>query len=89
MIGFAGGTIQCVAAILILLKNIEVTGLHWGAYAQHQPQSIPEVFQALFALYERGAIRPVVFRTYPLEEVTGRPHGDARGAGVAGFPPSR
>ncbi|HEX2486574.1 MAG TPA: NADPH:quinone oxidoreductase family protein [Myxococcota bacterium] len=69
VIGFAGGTIPSVAANRILLKNIEVTGLHWGAYAQHQPASIPQVFQALFGLYERGAIRPVVFRTYPLEEV--------------------
>jgi NADPH2:quinone reductase len=69
VIGFAGGSIPSVAANRILLKNIEVTGLHWGAYAQHQPRSIPEVFRALFGLYEAGKIRPVVFRTYPLEEV--------------------
>jgi NADPH:quinone reductase len=68
VIGFAGGTIPSVAANRILLKNIEVTGLHWGAYAQHQPRSIPEVFRALFDLYEEGKIRPVVFRTFPLEE---------------------
>jgi NADPH2:quinone reductase len=69
VIGFAGGTIPSVAANRILLKNIEVTGLHWGAYAQHQPAAIPEVFRALFELYEAGRIRPVVFRSYPLEEV--------------------
>ncbi len=68
VIGFAGGTIPSVAANRILLKNIEVTGLHWGAYAQHQPEAIGEVFRALFALYEAGAIRPIVFRAYPLEE---------------------
>jgi NADPH2:quinone reductase len=68
VIGFAGGTIPTVAANRILLKNIEVTGLHWGAYAQHQPASIPEVFAALFALFEAGRIRPLVFRAYPLEE---------------------
>jgi NADPH2:quinone reductase len=68
VIGFASGAIPSVAANRILLKNIEVTGLHWGAYAQHQPQSIPEVFRALFDLYEQGRIRPVVFRTYPLED---------------------
>jgi NADPH:quinone reductase len=70
VIGFAGGTIPSVAANRILLKNIEVTGLHWGAYAQHQPESIPEVFRALFALYESGAIRPLVFRAYPLEDAS-------------------
>jgi len=68
VIGFAGGTIPSVAANRILLKNIEVTGLHWGAYAQNQPASISEVFRALFALYEAGKIRPLIFRAYPLEE---------------------
>ena len=68
VIGFAGGTIPSVKANRILLKNIEVTGLHWGAYAQHQPETIPEVFRALFALYEAGRIRPLVFRAYPLDE---------------------
>jgi NADPH2:quinone reductase len=68
VIGFAGGTIPSVAANRILLKNIEVTGLHWGAYAQHQPGAIAEVFAALFALVEAGKIRPLVFRAYPLED---------------------
>jgi NADPH2:quinone reductase len=68
VIGFAGGTIPSVAANRILLKNIEVTGLHWGAYAQNQPAAIPEVFRALFDLYDAGKIRPLVFRAYPLED---------------------
>jgi NADPH2:quinone reductase len=68
VIGFAGGKIPSVAANRILLKNIEVTGLHWGAYAQNQPGSIAEVFAALFALYDAGKIRPLVFREYPLED---------------------
>jgi NADPH:quinone reductase len=68
VIGFAGGTIPSVAANRILLKNIEVTGLHWGAYAQNQPASIAEVFAALFELYDAGKIRPLVFRAYPLED---------------------
>jgi NADPH2:quinone reductase len=68
VIGFASGAIPKVAANRILLKNIEVTGLHWGAWAQHQPESIPGVFDALFDLYRAGEIRPVVFRVYPLAE---------------------
>ena len=68
VIGFAGGTIPSVAANRILLKNIEVTGLHWGAYAQNQPTAIPEVFRALFDLYDAGKIRPLIFRAYPLED---------------------
>jgi NADPH:quinone reductase len=69
VIGFAGGRIPEVKANRILLKNIAVVGLHWGAYAMHEPERIAEVFGALFALYERGAIRPVVFRGFPLSEV--------------------
>jgi NADPH2:quinone reductase len=70
VIGFAGGKIPSVAANRILLKNIEVTGLHWGAYAQNQPASIAEVFRALFALYDAGKIRPLVFREYALDEAS-------------------
>lgn len=69
VIGFAGGTIPSVAANRILLKNIAVTGLHWGAYAKNEPQRIPETFDALFRLYEEKKIHPTVYRAYPLEEV--------------------
>jgi len=58
-----------VKANRILLKNISVVGLHWGAYAQHEPARIPETFDALFRLYEEGRIKPVIFKTYPLEEL--------------------
>lgn len=68
VIGFAGGTIPQVRANRILLKNIAVVGLHWGAYASHEPERVPETFAALFDLYDRGKIRPVIFRAYPLEE---------------------
>ena len=69
IIGFAGGTIPEIKANRILLKNIAVTGLHWGAHAQKAPERIPEVFGALFDLYAAGQIRPVIFKSYSLEEV--------------------
>jgi NADPH2:quinone reductase len=69
VIGFAGGRIPEVKANRILLKNIAVLGLHWGAYAQHEPARIAEAFEALFRLYEDGKIRPVIFGKYPLEEL--------------------
>lgn len=68
VIGFAGGRIPSVAANRILLKNVAVTGLHWGAYAKNEPQRIPETFAALFRLYEEKKIRPVVYQGYPLAE---------------------
>ncbi len=69
VIGFASGRIPEVKANRILLKNIAIVGLHWGAHAQHQPERIAEVFERLFELQARGAIRPVIFGSYPLEKV--------------------
>jgi NADPH2:quinone reductase len=68
VIGFASGTIPTVAANRILLKNVSVVGLHWGAYAKHEPARVPETFAALFRLYAEKQIRPVIYRSYPLEE---------------------
>lgn len=70
IIGFAGGRIPQIAANRVLLKNIAVLGLHWGAYAQHEPARIPETFDALFRLYEEAKVRPVIYRTYPLDQVS-------------------
>jgi len=69
VIGFASGRIPEVAANRILLKNISVVGLHWGAHVQHEPEKIDRTFQALFRLYEAGQIKPVIYRTYPLDDL--------------------
>ena len=46
-----------------------LVGLHWGAHALHQPERIAETLAALLALYREGKVEPVVYRTYPLEEL--------------------
>ena len=61
VIGFAGGRIPEVKANRILLKNIAVVGLHWGAFAFNEPERIPETFAALFALYAEGKVKPVIY----------------------------
>jgi NADPH2:quinone reductase len=70
VIGFAGGEIPSVKLNRILLKNIAVVGLHWGAYAKFEPARIPETMRALLDLYEKGAIRPEIYRSYPLAEAS-------------------
>ncbi|KAJ2056999.1 hypothetical protein IW146_002292 [Coemansia sp. RSA 922] len=62
VVGFAAGAIEKVATNRILLKNVAVTGVYWGAYALNEPERIPEVWDALFKLAEDGLIRPVVFQ---------------------------
>jgi NADPH2:quinone reductase len=69
VIGFASGVIPSVKANRILLKNIAVTGLHWGAHAGKDPAKITLTMNALFDLYAEGKIRPVIYKTYSLEEV--------------------
>ena len=60
------GRIPSVQLNRVLLKNIAIVGLHWGAYRQHDPEKIPQAMRALFALYERGLVTPLVSSQYPL-----------------------
>jgi NADPH2:quinone reductase len=69
VIGFASGRIPEVKLNRVLLKNIAIVGLHWGAHAMHEPARIGETMDALLALYRDGKIKPVVYRTYPLSEL--------------------
>jgi NADPH2:quinone reductase len=67
VIGFASGRIPSIQLNRVLLKNISIVGLHWGAYRQHEPEKIPQATSALFDLYRRGAVTPVISSTYPLD----------------------
>jgi len=55
VIGFASGTIPTVPANRVLLKNISIVGLHWGAYRTHDPGQIAPAMQALFRALREGA----------------------------------
>ena len=69
VIGFAGGQIPKLAANRILLKNISVVGLFWGNYLKHNPGLVRETQNRLNALYERGRLKPVIYRVMPLSEL--------------------
>jgi NADPH2:quinone reductase len=69
VIGFASGRIPEVKLNRVLLKNISLVGLHWGAHAMYEPARIGETFDALFGLLAEGKIRPLVYRTYGLDEL--------------------
>ena len=68
VVGFASGVIPTIQVNRVLLKNIAIVGLHWGAYRQNDPEKIPQAMAALFAMYERGAVTPVVSSTYALAD---------------------
>jgi NADPH2:quinone reductase len=68
VIGFASGTIPTCAMNRVLLKNISLVGLHWGAYQQKDPAKVPEAMAALFGMYERGQLKVHVSESFPLEQ---------------------
>jgi NADPH:quinone reductase-like Zn-dependent oxidoreductase len=68
VIGFAGGRIPTIQANRILLKDMSVVGVLWGGYARRNPGYVSEAQEELAALYMAGKIRPVVGKTYPLEQ---------------------
>ncbi|CAG8706782.1 10979_t:CDS:2, partial [Acaulospora morrowiae] len=61
VIGFVSGEIEKIPTNLILLKNISIWGLFWGAYAKYEPERIPEVWGELFKLLSTKKVRPVIY----------------------------
>lgn len=61
VIGFAGGELEKIATNRVLLKNVSVVGLHWGAYAINEPEMIDAVWKGMFELMESGKYRGTCF----------------------------
>ncbi|MBI4518591.1 MAG: NADPH:quinone oxidoreductase family protein [Deltaproteobacteria bacterium] len=68
VIGFASGKIPTIEANRVLLKNITVAGMGLGGFQRQVPELVSQALHALFELYRRGAIRPVISATFPLSE---------------------
>jgi NADPH:quinone reductase len=68
VIGFAGGRIQAVPANLILVKNISVIGVVWGAQAERDPALISRYLAELLRWWGAGRLKPLVAKTFPLAE---------------------
>lgn len=61
VIGFAAGAIEKVAMNKVLLKNISLVGLHWGAYSINERETIPVVWNGIFKLIKEGKLRGTEF----------------------------
>lgn len=57
IVGFAAGTIEKVAMNKVLLKNIALVGIHWGAYSIHERETIPVVWNGIMDLVKQGKMR--------------------------------
>jgi NADPH2:quinone reductase len=69
VVGFTAGSIPQVKVNRLLLNNIDVRGVGWGAYAATRPGFMREQWQALTPMIESGVVDPPVATTYPLEKV--------------------
>ena len=67
VIGFPAG-IPKLPLNLTLLKSCQVIGVFWGAFATRFPEKHFANCQDLFALYEKGAIKPRVSKRFPLAQ---------------------
>ncbi|GAA6163142.1 NADPH:quinone oxidoreductase family protein [Pelagimonas sp. KU-00592-HH] len=67
-IGFASGDVPQIPANHLLVKNLTVIGLYWGAYLAHNPKVITDSLSTLFDWYAQGKITPHVSNILPLEQ---------------------
>ena len=68
VIGFTGGEIPTVRVNRLLLNNIAVVGVGWGAYWLKHPGYLQEQWRELLPLMETGQLVPPVGAVYALEE---------------------
>lgn len=67
-LGFASGDIPQIPANLVLVKNISILGLYWGAYARNRPEVMTDSLKTLFGWWAEGKIKPHVSHVVPLAE---------------------
>jgi NADPH:quinone reductase len=69
VVGFTAGAIPEVKVNRLLLNNIDVRGVGWGAYAMARPGFMRRQWDELVPMMESGVVAPPVGSTYPLEDV--------------------
>lgn len=67
VIGFTGGSIPEVKVNRLLLNNVSVVGVGWGAFWMRDPAYLQEQWARLLPYLEDGRLDPLVGNSYPLE----------------------
>jgi len=68
VVGFTGGGIPAVKVNRLLLNNVDVRGVGWGAYAMVRPGYMRRQWEALLPMMESGVIDPPIGATYAAED---------------------
>ncbi|MBK0401145.1 NADPH:quinone oxidoreductase family protein [Limibaculum sp. M0105] len=66
-IGFASGEVPQIPANILLVKNLDVLGVYWGAYYRFAPRVLAESFERILGWYREGRIEPHVSNVLPLD----------------------
>jgi NADPH2:quinone reductase len=68
VVGFTAGAIPEVKVNRLLLNNISVVGVGWGAWWMTQPSYLQEQWARLLPYLVDGSLDPMVGHVYPLEQ---------------------
>ncbi len=68
VVGFTAGSIPTVKLNRLLLNNVDVRGVGWGAYAMVRPGYMRGQWEELLPMMESGVIDPPIGETYPFED---------------------
>jgi NADPH2:quinone reductase len=70
VIGFTGGEIPTVKVNRLLLNNVSVVGVGWGAFWLPRPGYLREQWDELLPLLTAGSLDPVIGSSFPLENAS-------------------
>ncbi len=68
VVGFADGEIPSLPLNLALLKGASLVGVFWGEFAKREPANNQKGLAEMFGWIRKGKLKPLVSRTYRLEE---------------------
>ncbi len=68
VVGFTEGRIPSVAANRLLLRNISIVGVAWGAWLGADPGLFATTIAGLAPMIESGGVAPLVGAAFPLDD---------------------
>lgn len=68
VIGFASGEVPQFPGNYLLVKNISIVGVYWGAYRTREPEIFRDGFAELTRWWAEGKLKPHVSQVFPLAQ---------------------
>jgi NADPH2:quinone reductase len=68
VVGFAEGEIPTVSVNRLLLRNVDLVGVAWGAFVMDKPDVCREIADDLERMAQVGIVAPILDEVYPLED---------------------